>query len=106
MRPTLRRWSGIFTPGRDMPASTVALVGCGRWGRHILRDLLGLGCAVTVVDTSPERRREALERGAASAAGRLSGLPDLAGIVVATPAGTHARVVEEALGRGVPVFCE
>jgi dTDP-4-dehydrorhamnose 3,5-epimerase len=24
----------------------VGLVGCGRWGRHILRDLVSLGCEV------------------------------------------------------------
>ena len=38
----------------------VGLVGCGRWGRHILRDLVSLGCEVPVVarsDASVARAR-------------------------------------------------
>jgi Trk K+ transport system NAD-binding subunit len=34
----------------------VGLVGCGRWGRHILRDLVALGCEVHVVARSEESR--------------------------------------------------
>src|SRR4029078_4783906 len=33
-------------------------------------------------------------------------LPEVDGIVVATPTSTHASVLEEALERGVPVFVE
>jgi phosphoglycerate dehydrogenase-like enzyme len=32
----------------------IVLLGCGRWGRNILRDLLALGCRVEVVDPSAE----------------------------------------------------
>ena len=84
----------------------VGLVGCGRWGRLILRDLLALGCEVTVASRSEVNRQIALDQGAASAVDSAAGLPAVAGIVVATPTSTHADVVEEMLARDVPIFCE
>lgn len=68
----------------------VGLVGCGNWGKHILRDLKELGCEVPVVTSS----------------GRVADLDGVDGIVVATPTTTHAEITEEALEHGVPVFVE
>jgi predicted dehydrogenase len=84
----------------------VGLVGCGRWGRHILRDLVSLGCEVPVVARSDESRARATEGGAAALVPDVASLPELDGAVVATTTSTHAAVVEELLERGVPVFCE
>ena len=85
-------------------SARVGLVGCGSWGRYILRDLLSLGCSVSVVARSPESRARA--EGADTIVGSVAELPDLDGIVIATPTTTHAAVIEEALERGVPVFVE
>jgi predicted dehydrogenase len=41
----------------------VALVGCGRWGRNILRDLLALGVEVSVADPDPAARSHSGEGG-------------------------------------------
>lgn len=84
----------------------IGLVGCGLWGQAILRDLVALGCRVAVVDIDPGRREVATKLGAVAVLGATSGLPSLDGIVVATPATTHAAIVEDVLGRGIPVFCE
>ncbi|MGH3134480.1 MAG: Gfo/Idh/MocA family protein [Gaiellaceae bacterium] len=84
----------------------VGLVGCGRWGTHILRDLVSLGCEVPVVARSKASRARAGEGGAAAIVGEIASLPAVDGIVVATTTSTHAAVLEEALERGVPVFCE
>lgn len=84
----------------------VALAGCGRWGRHILRDLLSLGCEVPVVARSEASRGRASEGGATAIVADLESLGEVDGIVVATPTSTHAEVVEEALGIGVPVYVE
>jgi predicted dehydrogenase len=85
----------------------VGLVGVGAWGRLILRDLVSLGCRVTVVVRDETKHRDALEGGAVAAAARIEELPtDLAGIVVATPTSTHGAVVEALLPRGVPLFVE
>ncbi|HYI74839.1 MAG TPA: Gfo/Idh/MocA family oxidoreductase [Gaiellaceae bacterium] len=84
----------------------VGLVGCGRWGRHILRDLLSLGCEVPVVARSPESIARAKEGGAAQIVDRVAALPVLDAAVVATTTSTHAGVVEELLPLRVPIFCE
>ena len=82
----------------------IGLVGVGSWGRFILRDLLSLDCRVHAVARSPESRTRASE--AASIVSSIDELPDVAGIIVATPSITHAQVVEGTLPRGIPVFVE
>ncbi len=84
----------------------VGLAGCGAWGRFILRDLVALGCEVSVVARSDRSRQFADEGGATRVTASLAELPDVDGIVVATPTTTHAEVVDEALGRGVPIYVE
>ena len=91
---------------RSSPPCRVGLVGCGRWGQHILRDLVSLGCEVIVVDSSQDSRRLALEAGAASVITTIADLSPVAGVVVATPTSTHAAVIEELQDRGVPIFSE
>jgi predicted dehydrogenase len=88
------------------PRHHVGLVGCGNWGRLILRDLVALGCEVTVASPSDESRQRALEEGAIATVADAAALPDVAGIVVATPTITHADVLEVLLPRDVPMFCE
>lgn len=84
----------------------VGLVGCGNWGRHILRDLVALGCEVAVVARSDESKARAREGGAAAIVESVASLPPLDGAVVATSTTTHAAVIDELLPLGVPVFCE
>jgi predicted dehydrogenase len=84
----------------------VALVGCGRWGRHILRDLLALGCDVTVVARSDESRGRAEELGAHRIVGAIADVPEVDGVVVSTPTTTHAAVLDELLPLGMPVYVE
>jgi predicted dehydrogenase len=84
----------------------ISLVGCGRWGRNILRDLIALGAEVSVADPDPEARRRAASAGAGLVAAHLDELPPGEGIVIATPTATHARVVELALERPSAIFVE
>ena len=92
--------------GDDSTGPAVAVVGCGRWGAHVVRELAALGCAVTVADPRPEARATALATAARMAVADLDALPETAGLIVATPASTHAAVAMRALERGVPVFVE
>ncbi len=94
------------SPVSRMNAPVVGLVGCGRWGALILRDLRALGCDVPVVARSQASRERARSGGASTIVADLSELPALDGVIVATPTSTHAEVVEVALARGVPVFVE
>jgi predicted dehydrogenase len=87
-------------------SSRVGLVGCGRWGSLILRDLRSLGCEVPVVARSPESRERAADGGAAEIVESIGALAGVAGVVVATPEDSHAAVNAAALELGVPVFSE
>lgn len=84
----------------------VGLVGCGAWGKHILRDLRALGCDVPVVARSEASVARAGEVGAKEIVEHVGALVGLDGVVVATGTATHAAVVAEALQLGVPVFVE
>jgi predicted dehydrogenase len=95
-----------FRPSSFVLRRSIGLIGCGRWGRNILRDLHTLGCAVTVVAPSDDSRRNAVEGGAAAMVDRIEALPAVDGIVVATPTATHAAVIEALLHRGIPIYCE
>jgi predicted dehydrogenase len=80
-----------------MSSAQVGLVGFGRWGRLIFRDLRSLGVDVVVVAPSKESRRGAVEAGAAAAVPAVEDLPAVEGAVVATPTATHAEVTERLL---------
>jgi predicted dehydrogenase len=84
----------------------VGLIGCGQWGAHVLRDLRSLGCDVPVVARSDVSVARAREGGAATVVPRMAELGAVDALVVVTPIVTHAAVLDEALGLGVPVFVE
>lgn len=89
-----------------MSARTIALIGCGRWGHFILRDLVALGADVHVVSPSAASRAGALAQGARAASAGLGELGRVDGVVVATPTVTHADVIEDLLPLGCPIFVE
>ncbi|RST80096.1 Gfo/Idh/MocA family oxidoreductase [Aquibium carbonis] len=84
----------------------IGLIGCGRWGRLILRDLVSLGADVSVVVPSQASRATALAKGAASAFATLDALPDMDGYVIAVPTVSHAETIDALLPRGRPIFVE
>ena len=84
----------------------IGLVGCGRWGAHILRDLRALGCEVHVADPAEAARVAARKGGAESCSAAARALPSVDGVVVASPASTHASSIAELLPRAVPLFVE
>ena len=85
---------------------SVGLIGCGRWGRLILRDLSSLGAAVHVAVRDLADRDELLALGAESIVLGADALPDVDGVIVATPTSSHAESIEEVLPRNKPVFVE
>lgn len=82
------------------------LIGCGRWGLIILRDLLTLGCQVDVVDCDESRLNIAIEAGARSAAKTIGIESKVSGVVIATPATCHFESIQMAQQLGVPLFVE
>lgn len=73
----------------------IGLVGVGRWGRYILRDLVALGCEVHAVARSQQSIANASEFGAASIVSEVDQLPQLDGAVAAPIATKHAVAIEQ-----------
>lgn len=90
--------------------SRVAVVGCGRWGKNLVRTFRDLGALVAVADPSPAARAEAasIAPGARTFEDPLELLADASidAVAVASPAATHVRLVEAALASHKDVLCE
>ena len=93
-----------------MSPPKVAVLGCGYWGKNLVRNFHALGALAAVADVSPAGR--------ATAAQIAPGVPihetleaaltdpSIAGVVIATPAETHADLCSRALLAGKDVLCE
>lgn len=86
--------------------TSIGLIGFGRWGKHIFRDLQALGTDVHVAVPSSASQAEALAKGAISACSDGSLLPEVDGFVVATPTSTHTAVLTKLVSRQRPIFVE
>lgn len=89
---------------------SIAVFGCGGWGRNIVRTLEGLGAVRCIVDPSEKGRAEAkkLAPSAAVYATPQEALADagVKGVMIATPAETHFEMASLALDAGKAVFVE
>jgi predicted dehydrogenase len=94
------------------PPVGLGVVGAGAWGREILSTLARMPSArvVAVCDRYAAALKKAAEIApAAKALGELDallGLPDVEGVVVATPTHLHKEAVLAALQAGKHVYCE
>ena len=96
-----------------MPSPIVlAQLGCGYWGPNLLRNFSALpGCDVRyVVDASAERRafveRTFPRTKALKSPDAVFGDPDVAGVIIATPAATHFSLAKQALESGKHILVE
>jgi len=87
----------------------IAVVGCGYWGKNLVRNFHALGALAYVCDVTAAGRAQANLL--------APGIPvvdnadtvfasDVAGVVIATPAETHFDLAEQALLAGKDVFVE
>src|SRR5208337_4886232 len=92
--------------------TVLAQIGCGYWGPNLLRNFSSQpDCRVKyVVDASPERRAfvEANfpRSQAVSSCDQVLLDPEVNGVVIATPAGSHFEMARTALHAGKHVFVE
>ena len=86
----------------------LAVAGCGGWGRNLVRNFAELGALAAVCDASPDRAAEHAGKHGVPARDWRDVLddPDVPAVAIATPAASHATLVEEALNAGKHVFVE
>ena len=88
---------------------SVAVVGCGYWGKNLVRNFSRLGRLAVVCDSTSAGRATAQElAGGTPVVSELTELlsTDVAGVVIATPAETHYEIAKQALNAGKDVFVE
>jgi UDP-2-acetamido-3-amino-2,3-dideoxy-glucuronate N-acetyltransferase len=87
---------------------TVAVIGCGYWGKNLVRNFAELESLAAVCDPDPATAAQMSERYGASARSFDAVLSDpaIVGVAIAAPAVHHARLVRAALEAGKHVFVE
>jgi len=85
----------------------IGLVGCGRWGRWILRDLKQLGAIVHVVASSPQSIENAKTYNADQIVSSINELNfNLDGYVIASITTAHFDNIQFLKERGKPIYVE
>ena len=89
--------------------ASVAVVGCGYWGKNLVRNMHQLGALKMVCDATDVGRQRARE--ISPQTGCVTDLSQVLassvqGVMIATPAETHYELVLRALDAGKDVFCE
>lgn len=88
---------------------SIAVVGCGYWGKNLVRNFNALGALHMICDATPNGR--ALAQELAPSAQIVSDfqqvlMSDVKGVAIATPAETHYSLVAQAIQAGKDVFVE
>jgi predicted dehydrogenase len=87
----------------------VAVVGCGYWGKNLVRNFSQLGVLAAVCEATPAGLETASKLAPeADLVPEIASVlaSDVAGVVIATPAETHYTLVRQALEAGKDVFVE
>jgi UDP-2-acetamido-3-amino-2,3-dideoxy-glucuronate N-acetyltransferase len=86
----------------------VAVIGCGYWGRNLVRNFAEHGALRAVCDDSGALAREHADkyRVPACSLDDVLGNPEISAVAIATPAVTHAQVATQALNARKHVFVE
>lgn len=92
----------------EQPSARVAVIGCGYWGKNLVRNFSDLGVLAAVCDADPERAQQFGSRYDIRTSAFREILRDEAidAIAIATPAVTHSDFARQALAAGKHVFVE
>lgn len=87
----------------------VGVVGCGYWGKNLVRNFYELHALAAICDSDPHRLNELLQSYPITATTRfdeLLAIPGLQGVVIAAPAAQHFALAKQAMLAGKDVFVE
>jgi UDP-2-acetamido-3-amino-2,3-dideoxy-glucuronate N-acetyltransferase len=96
-------------PNRDASCpARVAVIGCGYWGRNLVRNFAGLGALAAICDTDRATADRLADRYHAEIVDFQKVLRDesIIGVAIATPATLHAGLALRAIEAGKHVFVE
>jgi predicted dehydrogenase len=91
------------------PVPSIAVIGCGYWGKNLVRNFEKLNALVLCCDATPSGRAQASEiapNATVVADVREALEANVEGVVIATPAETHYELARAALKAGKDVFVE
>ena len=93
-----------------MKKPNIAVIGCGLWGRNIVRNFYNLNALHTVCDIDQDNlnnmKKEYPEVKTTSDINSVLNDPEIRGVIVVTPSHTHYKVVSAALLAGKHVYVE
>ena len=97
-----------MTPGRNLAIPDVAVIGCGYWGRNLVRNFHELGALEVLCDANPAVATQLAEEIGVRTAGlgEILADPAISAIVIAAPAALHFDLSSQALQAGKHVFVE
>lgn len=92
----------------DRRLPSVALIGCGYWGRNLARNLVQIGVLHSVCDEDAAAAKSIADSAGVRAGSLDQILSDetIAAVVIATPPSTHSELAIRALESGKDVFVE
>jgi predicted dehydrogenase/acetyltransferase-like isoleucine patch superfamily enzyme len=92
----------------DTGTPRVAVVGCGYWGKNLVRDFAALGALEAIVEANPATRDALCQQHGTRALSLEEALasPAIDGIVIAAPAELHFDLARRALEAGKHVYVE
>ena len=87
----------------------VAVIGCGYWGKNLVRNFAQLGALRVVCDANPQTLEEYKEAFAVEGIldfAQVLQMSEVQAVAIATPASSHANLAIQALAAGKDVFVE
>ena len=93
-----------------MSEQRIAVVGCGMWGRNIVRNFYNLNVLDTVCDIDEENRKKVLEQypgvKVTTNFNEIINNKEITAVAIVTPSHTHFKLVKAALEAGKNVYVE
>jgi len=90
--------------------NNIAVVGCGYWGKNLVRNFAELGALHTICDSSPEALSQFdtlyPDIGRETSFDRVLANKEIRGVVISSPAALHYSIAKQALLAGKDVFVE
>jgi len=102
--------NGLAPDNTDTSSPRIAILGCGGWGRNIVRTMAKVHSVAAVADTGEEARAQSAEFAPGAEIhtepDAILADPEIDAVMIATPAETHYELARRALDAGKHVFVE